>query len=261
MKKTLIAIIAAVVVIAAGIFAFNAFNGSKNQETITKNTLTVGLEGTYAPFNYRENGKLTGYEVELSRAIAKKLDYKVKFVQTKWDSLIAGLSAKRYDVVMNNISKNPEREKTYLFGSPYLYAHTVLIERSDENMTSVDDVEGRSFAQSTSSNYGETARSLGAKIVAVPGFTEAMNLIQTNRADGTINDLSAYTIWKAENPNADIKAESLDADIKPIAAYPLFEKTSTKLKNKVDKAIAELRADGTLKKLSEEFFKADITEK
>nr|MWN20680.1 transporter substrate-binding domain-containing protein [Leuconostoc lactis] len=74
---------------------FGALAKKSGPQTITPGTLTIGLEGTFAPFSYRQNGQLTGFEVDLSTAIAKKLGLKPKYVQTKWDSLIAGLGAKR----------------------------------------------------------------------------------------------------------------------------------------------------------------------
>ena len=62
-------------------------------ELKTKGKLTIGLEGTYAPYSYRKNGKLTGFEVEMGRAVAKKMGVKADFVPTKWDSLVAGLGS------------------------------------------------------------------------------------------------------------------------------------------------------------------------
>ena len=61
-----------------------------------KGTITVGTEGTYAPFTYHdESGKLTGYDVEVTRAVAEKLGIKVEFKETNWDSMLAGLKAGR----------------------------------------------------------------------------------------------------------------------------------------------------------------------
>ena len=68
-------------------------NSDVTAELINKNELTIGLEGTYAPFSYRKDGKLEGFEVELGKALAKKIGVKAKFVPTQWDSLIAGLGS------------------------------------------------------------------------------------------------------------------------------------------------------------------------
>ena len=61
-----------------------------------KGVITVGTEGTYAPFTYHdESGKLTGYDVEVTRAVAEKLGVKVEFKETQWDTMLAGLKAER----------------------------------------------------------------------------------------------------------------------------------------------------------------------
>lgn len=248
-------------VIAGGIF-YATQSQSSSDNTIKANTLTIGLEGTYAPFSYRENNELTGYDVEVATAVAKKLDLQPEFVQTKWDSLIAGLGSTRYDVVFNNVAINEEREKQYRFSTPYLYSKTVLIKKTDtQNLDNTADISGKRFAQSTSSNYGELARQHGAQIVAVPGFNEAINLIKTGRADGTLNDLGAYNIWKDEAKDTDTVAIDLSDEIAPEAAAPILNKKSSALQADIDAALAELKQDGTLKRLSEKYFDADLTEK
>lgn len=100
---------------------------SFKSELKTKGKLTIGLEGTYKPYSYRKDGKLTDFEVELGTALAKKMGLKAQFVPTKWDSLVAGLGSKKYDVVMNDISETPARKKVYKFSNPYIYSPYVLI--------------------------------------------------------------------------------------------------------------------------------------
>ena len=75
-------------------------------------TLTIGLEGTFQPYSYRKDGKLTGFEVELGKAVAKKMGLKAKFVPPKFDSLVAGLDTNKFDVVMNNMSETAARKTT-----------------------------------------------------------------------------------------------------------------------------------------------------
>lgn len=93
-------------------------NSDVTAELINKNELTIGLEGTYAPFSYRKDGKLEGFEVELGKALAKKIGVKAKFVPTQWDSLIAGLGSQKFDLVLNDISETPARKKVYNFTTP-----------------------------------------------------------------------------------------------------------------------------------------------
>ncbi|MDR0899053.1 MAG: transporter substrate-binding domain-containing protein [Lactobacillaceae bacterium] len=262
MKKISIAAMAAITLLGTTAPVFGSVNASAaSTKTIKKGTLTVGLEGTYAPFSYRKDGKLTGYDVQVAKAVAKKLGLKVKYVQTKWDSLIAGLDANRYDVVFNNVGKTAERAKAYTFSKPYMYSHTVMILPSDSKLKTLKDIKGKAFAQSTSSNFGQIAKKAGATIISVPGFTEAASLIESGRAEGTLNDLGAYQIWRDENKDAKVKSVDMDKYIKPVGSYPLLKKGNTSLQKKINKAITQLKKDGTLKKLSEKFFKADLTSK
>lgn len=71
----------------------------------------IGAEGTFAPFSYHDdNDNLVGYDVEVSEALAKELGVKVKFVEVKWDSLIAGLDSDKYDLVTNQVAITAERK-------------------------------------------------------------------------------------------------------------------------------------------------------
>ena len=133
-------LLVASVVVALGIFTVlptktNA--SSYKDDLITKDQLTIGLEGTYKPYSYRSNGKLTGFEVDLGKALAKQLGVKVKFIPTKWDSLIAGVGSSKYDVVLNNITKTPERKKVYIFSNPYIYSRYALISAKNNKISSL----------------------------------------------------------------------------------------------------------------------------
>lgn len=134
---------------------------SVKSELKTPDTLTIGLEGTYAPFSYRKDGKLQGFEVELGKAVAKKMGLKAKFVPTKWDSLIAGLGAKKFDVVMNNIAQTPERQKKYLFSDPYISSHSVMIVKENSSLKTLKSIKGHKFAAGVGTNNATLVKKYG----------------------------------------------------------------------------------------------------
>ncbi|MDF7637242.1 transporter substrate-binding domain-containing protein [Leuconostocaceae bacterium ESL0958] len=263
MKKKMAIIIAGIIVVLGVIFGISAMNGGKKGETIKKDTFTVGLEGTYAPFSYHDqNGKLTGYEVEMARDIAKEMGMKVNFVQAKWDSLIAGLNANRYDAVINNIGIRPDREKNYKMSQAYLYPRAALIKRSDDtSINNINDIKGKVMAQTLTSNYGQTAKDHGAEIKGISGIVDAMNLITTNRADGTLNDLGAFKAWQKSNPDAPVTSIDVSKEIQSTPAGVLMNKKSDKLQKDVNKALDKLKKDGTLKDLSLKYFDTDLSKK
>ena len=140
---------AALALTAAFGFAANAAHAEDLDDIKARGVLTIGTEGVYAPYTYHdEKGRLTGYDVEVGRAIAKKLGVEAKFVETPWDALIAGIDAKRYDIGINQIGLSPERLAKYDFTKPYVSIKGVLLVRSDNGkIKGFEDLKGVRMAQ------------------------------------------------------------------------------------------------------------------
>ena len=150
---------------AAGIFsaamlvtALTACGGSANasadadtqQDTAantgTSETVTVAVPGTPKPYNYvDDNGKLGGYEIDMLNAMAEKAGVKLDYQITEFESMFAGLDSARYDMIIGNISKKPEREEKYLFSSkPYFKNKIVLITApNNTDIKTIDDLGGK----------------------------------------------------------------------------------------------------------------------
>jgi cystine transport system substrate-binding protein len=227
--------------------------------TIAAGKLTIGLEGTYAPYSYRQNGKLTGFDVDVATAVAKKLNLKPVFVQSKWDSLIAGLDVNKYDVVFNDVVTTPQRRASYSFTKPYMYSKSVLVIKKGSPITSADQIKGKKTAETASSNNGTDAKTLGSIVVPVPGFAEALDLVQSGQVVGALNSREAFLTYKKENPNTNLTYISAGPQIPIQKIAGILSKKNTKLTDKIDKALIDLREDGTLEKLSQKYFNGDVT--
>ena len=273
LKKFVLGTIAAVVLAACGGEGSNsassapaqsgAASGSLIERINNKGTITVGTEGTYAPFTYHDkDGKLTGYDVEVTRAVADKLGINVEFKETQWDSMMAGLKAGRFDVVANQVGlTSPERQATFDKSEPYSWSGAVLVARKDSNIKSIDDIKGVKTAQSLTSNYGEKAKAAGAELVPVDGLAQSLTLIEQKRADATLNDELAVLDYLKKNPNAGVQIVwSAPADEK-VGSGLIVNKGNDEALAKFSTAMTELKADGTLKKLGEQFFGKDISVK
>lgn len=224
--------------------------------------ITVGTEGTYAPFTYHDkDGKLTGYDVEVTRAVANKLGIKVEFKETQWDAMLAGLKGGRFDLVANQVGlTTPERQATFDKSEPYSWSGAMLVVRAnDESIKNAEQMKDKRAAQTLSSNYGELAQKYGANIVAVDGMAQALLLIQQKRADGTFNDNLALLDYLKKNPNSGLKG--IWESPEKIGAGFVANKGNEQALEKISQAIVELRNDGTLKKLGEQFFGKDISVK
>jgi len=259
MKKMKKSIIAAASLFVVGVLFLAGCQSKDSGEASSKNVLRVGTEETYSPFSFRDdNNKLTGYDVDVAKAVAKKIDYKIKFVEAPWDSMLAAFDAKKTDVVFNQVAITPERKEKYLFSTPYSVSHPALIVNKDNHeIKDFADLNGKTSAQSLTSNYAEMAENLGAKISSVDGFSKAVELVADNRADATLNDDVTYYDYLNQKPDAPIKIVKTSDEATEVAA--MFHKGDEKLAKKVDKAIKELEEDGTLTKLSEKYFKKDIS--
>ncbi|WP_198344814.1 amino acid ABC transporter substrate-binding protein [Neisseria chenwenguii] len=228
-----------------------------------KGTITVGTEGTYAPFTYHDNtGKLTGYDVEVTRAVADKLGVKVEFKETNWDSMMAGLKAGRFDVVANQVGlTSPERQATFDKSEPYSWSGAVLVARKDSKIKDVKEIAGVKAAQSLASNYGEKAKEMKADIVPVDGLAQSLMLIEQKRAEVTLNDELAVLDYLKKNPKADVKIVWSAPAAEKVGSGLIVNKGNDEAVAKFSAAMKELQADGTLKKLGEQFFGKDISVK
>ncbi|WP_434617813.1 amino acid ABC transporter substrate-binding protein [Arthrobacter sp. A5] len=226
----------------------------------SKGALIIATEGTYKPFTFHADGsgKLTGYDVEIAQAVADKLGVKATFQETQFDGIFAGLDANRFDMIANQISINPERSAKYDFSTPYTVSPGVIVTKSDDSsITSFDSLKGKTTAQSLTSNYYTLAQQSGANVQAVEGWAQAIALLRQGRVDAVVNDKLTYLDYAKTNPNAGLKiaAETSDKSKNAFA----FRKGSTELVKATDKALSDLQADGTLGRISDKYFGADVS--
>ena len=236
--------------------------GSDLLSTIqSRGTLIVALEGAWQPWSYHdESDTLVGYDVEVSRAIAEKLGVEPEYVESDWDSLFAGMDAGRYDLVCNGVEVTDERSKTYDFTTPYGYIHTALaVKKDNDTITRFEDLKGKTTANSLASTYMELAESYGATVQGIDTLEETIQLLTAGRIDATLNaDVSFYDYLNV-HPDADFKIVAQTEDASHVAIPLRKGEETASLREAIDKAIEELRAEGTLTELSEKYFGQDIS--
>jgi cystine transport system substrate-binding protein len=196
--------------------------------------------------------------VEIGEAVAAKLGVKAQFIEGKWDGLIAGIDAKRYDAVINQVGITEARKQKYDFSQPYIASKAVLVVRQDnDDIKTFADLKGKKSAQSLTSNYGKLAEQSGAELVGTDGFDQSIQLVLTRRADATINDSLSFLDFKKQKPDAPVKvaAQQENAEYSGI----IVRKGEPELVAAIDKALADIKADGTYQKISDKYFGQDVS--
>ena len=254
--------LAALGLVAAGVLAACS-GGAKKEEAASKKEIIVATNASPKPFNYEENGELTGYEIEVVRAIFKDSDkYDIKFEKTEWSGVFAGLDADRYQMAVNNISYTKERAEKYLYAAPTAKNPNVLVvKKDDSSIKSLDDIGGKStevVQGTTSAKQLEDYNKQHSDNPTVLNYTRAdfqqiMGRLSDGQFDYKIFDkIGVETVIKNQGLD-NLKVIELPSDQQPYV-YPLLAKGQDELKTFVDKRIKELYKDGTLEKLSKQFF-------
>ncbi|GHD23365.1 amino acid ABC transporter substrate-binding protein [Tianweitania populi] len=259
MKSISTLLAAAGLALAAVSFAGPASAQSNLDKVKSSGELRIGTEGTYAPFTFHDaSGALVGFDVEIGREVAKRIGVEAKFLEGKWDGLIAGIDADRYDAVINQVGITEERKKKYDFSDPYIASKAVLIVKDDNSeIKTFADLKGKKSAQSLSSNFGKLAANNGAELVGTDGFDQSIQLVLKGRADATLNDSLSFLDFKKHKPDAPVKiaAQEENADFSGI----IIRKNEPDLLAAINKALAEIKADGTYQKIADKYFGQDVS--
>lgn len=261
--KRMIAVVLAVFMLASVLtMAVSAKDSDDLLETIQKRgTIIVGLEGDWAPWSYvDENDELTGYDVEVAKAIADKLGVEIQIVPGEWDGLFAGMDAGRYDMVVNGVEVTEERADKYDFSTPYAYIRTALIVKGDnDSIKTFEDLKGKKTANSIASTYMNLAESYGATCYGVSTLDETLTMVLQGRVDATLNAIVSFTDYMAQHPDSNLKVVATTEEASNVAIPMRKGDETASLREAVNKAIDELREDGTLSELSTRFFGEDIS--
>jgi cystine transport system substrate-binding protein len=257
-------LVAQLLIVIIALVSLAACSGGGPSSTLDQvrddGVLKVGTEGTYSPFTYHDptNNQLTGYDVDVITAVADGMGVKVEFTEAPFDAIFASLMSRRFDVVANQVTKNPEREGKYALSAPYTVSEGIIITKSSNtSITKLSDLKGLTTAQSSTSNWAGVAKKAGAEVQAVEGFTQAVSLVKQGRVDATLNDnLAALEYFKTtRDTEVKVAAETGDRSEQVFALRP----DDTSLRDEINTQLAELRKNGTLATISQKYFDQDVS--
>ena len=226
-----------------------------------RGSLLVGLEGTYPPFSFQdENGKLTGFEVEFAQALAQHLGVKASLKPTKWDGMLASLDSKRIDVVINQVNISDERKKKYDFSAPYTVSGIQALTRKDKegSIKGPQDLANKKVGVGLGTNYEQWLREnvKGVDIRTYDDDPTKYQDLRSGRVDAILVDrLAALDLVKKTGNTMAVAGPAFSRQEAGVA----LRKGNDDLLNAINTAIGEMQKDGTLNKISEKWFGADVT--
>jgi len=213
------------------------------------------MSGIYKPFNYKENGKLVGFDVELGEALAEKMGMKPVPMTFPFESIIQGLLDDKFDAILGSMTVTEDRLKVVSFTDTYYRSGSQLfVAENNTEIKSGEDAKGKIIGAVPATNYESDALKLTAKenVITYPqGDVAALMDIKTGRLDAVVADniFAQLAIDEAKIP---VKAvgDLLAVNEQAIAV----NKDNVELKEKLNKALAQLIEDGTYAKISEKWF-------
>jgi cystine transport system substrate-binding protein len=249
------------VLLVAGGLALPACAADLLDAAKARGTLRIGLEGTYPPFNFKDSktGQLAGYDVDVAKLVAARLGLKPEFVSTEWSAILAGLSAGKYDVIVSQVGMTPKREQAFDFSEPYTYSSPQLVVRKNDALTyaALSDLKGKKVGVGQGTVFEQQAKAVpGIEVKSYPATPENLQDLAFGRVDAALND-SLMVGYLLRNSQLPIKAGARVGKVERIAIP--FQKGNPQFKAAINKAIADARADGSLKQISLKWFGIDAS--
>lgn len=245
----------------APVLAANPSTDDSLEKVLRAGKLTIGIDDAYPPMEFRDpNNNLVGFDIDLAREIGKRLGVKVEWIPTEWNGVLLALNAHKFDIILSTLSVTEERAKVIDFGPPYLYESQVIVVRAKDNkIKSKEDLAGKVVGTQLGSTSEEAARTVkGIKeLKKYNKFTEVFLDLGIGRLDAGVVDELVGRYYMTARPD-DFKVVASIRD-EPVAIG--YRKQDKKLQEAINKIVEEIKADGTMAKISQKWFGTDITAK
>ncbi len=257
--KSIFAILTAGVLACAGLTACGDDKAASNQ----KATFTVGFDQDFPPFGYvDENGEFTGFDLELAKEAAKRMDMEIKLQPIDWDSKELELSSGSISCIWNGFTMNG-RENDYTWTESYMNNSQVFVVKSDSGIKTQADLAGKIVTAQTDSAAlnalnGDDFKDLKAsfkELLTCAQYNTAFMDLEAGAVDAVAMDIG---VAKYQIEGKESKFIILDEPIVKEQYAIGFYKGNTEMRDKVQKALDEMAADGTFKKISEKWFGYDV---
>ena len=228
--------------------------------------LVIGTEGAYPPFNNLESdGTLTGFDVDIAKALCEEMKAECTFVTQDWDGIIPALIAKKFDAIIASMSITEERKQQVDFSKKYYNTPPAIAVPKDSELTEATEaaLAGKIIgaqASTTHSNYAE-AHMKESEIKLYPTADEYKLDVANGRVDAVVDDVVVLSEWLKTEDGACCKLLGtlpIDPVINGEGAGIAVRKGETELADKFTAAIAAIRENGKYQEINAKYFAFDV---
>lgn len=247
---------------AAAIFALGAGAAGAKDWTVVR----IAMDATYPPFESLDpSGEIVGFERDIGVELCKRMQVRCEFTNQAWEGIIPGLLANKYDAILSSMSITEERKLQVDFSDKIYNTGPALAVAKDSELKGVTpaDLAGVTIGAQTSTthaNYAE-AKFPEAELKIYPSPDEYKLDLANGRLDAAIDDVVVLDEWVKSENGACCKilgALIPDPVINGEGAGIALRKEDTDLKEMFNKAIDEIRADGTYQRIADKYFDFDV---
>ena len=240
--------------------------GSNSAQKEEAKKIVVGLDDSFPPMGFKdEKNEIVGFDIDLAKEVAKRLGREVEFKAIDWNSKEAELKSGRVDILWNGLDITDKRKENMLFSEPYMDNRQIVFvaKNGKESVAGEADLAGKTIGTQsggTTEEYFENKPELKASMKEVkyyPDYINAFMDLENGRLDAVVGDEIIGRYYISKHPD---EIQAIDTVIGTVSQFGIaFRKDDQKLRDEVQKVFDEMKADGTVAKISEKWFAKDIT--
>lgn len=240
-------------------------NAAKDAGGSGSKKIVVGLDDNFPPMGFKdENNEIVGFDIDLAKEATKRLGREVEFKAIDWSSKEAELKSGRVDVLWNGLDITDKRKENMLFSNPYMDNRQIIfVKKGTTGITDEKSLAGKTVgtqSAGTAEEYMDKSDFFKKNVKEVkkyPDYVSAFMDLENGRIDAVVGDEITGRYYMSKHPD---KIEAVDTAVGEVSTFGIgFAKDNQALRDEVQKVLDEMKADGTMAKISEKWFGKDIT--
>ncbi|CAM4037700.1 transporter substrate-binding domain-containing protein [Campylobacter armoricus] len=233
--------------VVLALFSLLILGACSKQADNQNKVLKVGIEASYPPYEFIQDGKLSGFDVDIIEELSKRANFKIEFVNMSYDALIPALMGKKIDLIISSMGITPQRTQNVDFSISYFKDKNVYLKHKDSDFLQKDDLKSKNICVLLGSIQENAAKQiLNAKVVANESMLNCFLSLDAKKTDAVVTDKASAMNFLKQYPNINTFYEEDDGS----EGFGIaFRKNEFKdLIFKVNQYLEEMKKDGTLEK-------------